>query len=246
MRNAVLAVAIASAAFAATAATAGATTVRASGDRFEVVAHPGQVNDITITYDLDRSMVSVFDRLHSLTVEITGGGPCSSTDARETECPFPTGTALRPYRIDLGDRNDRLTISAPRTSPEIYAGAGLGIEVRDGPGNDRASSIPTLTSYVNGPGNDVLRGAASSTAGGGNDNITGTVGPDALNGGTGADVIHGGAGADVIRGDSGNDRLFGDGGQDRVFGGRGSDFLRGGAARDQLFGGPGTNTLIQG
>jgi serralysin len=245
-RQSISAAALATLALTAAADPAGATTVRASGDRFEIVGDPGQVNDITINFDLDRSMVSVFDRLHNLTVEITGGGPCSSTDPRRTECPIPMSTGLRPFRVDLGDRNDRLTIRAPRVSPEILGSAGIGTEVRDGPGDDRASSTTTVTFYVNGPGNDVLRGAATSTSGGGNDIIGGTVGPDSLHGGAGRDTIRGGDGADIIRGESGNDRLFGDSGQDRLFGGLGNDYLRGGTARDQLFGGPGTNTLIQG
>lgn len=228
------------------AAPAAATTVRAGAERFEVVGDPGQVNDLTINYDIDRSMVSVFDRLHNLNVQIEGGGPCSTTDSRQTECPFPAGTSRPRFRIDLGDRNDQLSIQAPRASPEIYAGAGLDTEVRDGPGDDRVFSVPTLTKYVNGPGNDVLRGAASTTPGGGNDSITGTVGPDTLDGGAGRDTIRGGNGADTIRGGSGPDRLFGEGGRDRLFGGPGNDFLRGGPALDLLSGGPGRNTRIPG
>jgi serralysin len=237
---------LAALALALSAVPASATTVRARGGDFQVIGDPGQVNDITVTYDLDRSMVRVFDRLHSLTVQIEGGGPCSSTDPRDTECPFPTGTGTPRFRIDLGDRNDRLTISAPPASPEVYAGAGLDTEVRDGPGDDRAFSVPTLTKFVNGPGNDILRGAASSTRGGGNDRIVGTVGPDTLFGGAGRDVIFGGPGGDRLYGDKGDDRLYGQAGQDRLLGGLGNDFLQGGAARDQLFGGPGRNTLIQG
>jgi Ca2+-binding RTX toxin-like protein len=234
------------AALGVTAAPASATSVRAGTDRFLITGDPGEVNDITINFDLDRNMVSVFDRLHNLTVTIAGGGPCSSTDPRQTECPIPRSSGLRPFRVDLGDRNDRLTITAPRVSPEILTSAGIGTEVRDGPGDDRASSTTTVTFYVNGPGNDVLRGAASTTAGGGDDTITGTVGPDMLDGGAGRDMIHGGIGADVIRGGPSADRLFGEGGQDRLFGGLGNDFLRGGTARDLLNGGPGRDVQIQG
>jgi Ca2+-binding RTX toxin-like protein len=241
-----IASALAAVAIATSATTAGATTIRAGATQFLVTGDPGEVNDITFRFDLDRMTVRVVDRVR-LNTTIAGGGPCSTSDPREVECPWPAGDSFRRFAIDLGDRNDRLRIDAPRgLDPEFFAGDALYTEVRDGPGDDRASSVPTLTKYVNGPGNDVLRGAAQATAGGGNDSITGTEGPDLLLGGAGRDVIHGALGADVIRGGPSADRLFGDSGQDRLFGGTGNDFLRGGTARDLLNGGPGRDVQIQG
>jgi serralysin len=224
-------------------ATAHATTVRPTAPQLQITGESGEVNVMTLSHSLTREVLRIED--DAAIRLVTGGGrACSTIGPTVVECPYPAGDSLRKFLIDLGDRDDRLTIRAQRLSPEFYVG--LNTEVRDGPGDDRASSIPTVTTYVNGPGNDVLRGAASSTAGGGDDTITGTVGPDDLRGGRGRDVIRGGDGADVIRGDAGNDRLFGESGQDRLFGGTGNDFLRGGSARDQLSGGPGRNVLIPG
>jgi serralysin len=235
------------AALGAAAAPAAATTVRAGATQFAVTGDPGEVNRLNLRYDLDREMVRVADRV-PLNVEVRGGGPCTATTPRDVECPFPAGDSRRRFLIDLGDRDDRLQIVTDQrgpVSPEIDVGIGLFAEVRDGPGNDRASSIPTTTFYVAGPGHDVLTGAARATPSGGNDTITGTEGPDTLDGGAGRDVIRGGLGADLIRGGTGNDRLFGQSGQDRLFGGLGNDFLRGGTARDLLNGGPGRDTQIQ-
>jgi hypothetical protein len=228
-----------------TAATAQATTVRPTAGQLYITGESGEVNVMTLRHFSTLQVLRIEDDT-GIHLAAGGGRACSTIGATVVECPYPAGDSLRKFVIDLGDRDDRLTILARRLSPEFYAADGLNTEVRDGPGDDRASSIPTLTTFVSGPGNDVLRGAARSTAGGGDDTITGTVGGDDLHGGLGRDVIHGGDGADVIRGDGGNDRLLGESGQDRLFGGTGNDFLRGGSARDQLFGGPGRNILMQG
>jgi Ca2+-binding RTX toxin-like protein len=219
--------------------------VRAIPEHLEITGDPGEVNVITLRHDLDREVVRVEDRVALILVAV-GGRACTSLGAMTAECPYPAGDSFRRFVIDLGDRDDRLAIVAERTSPETYAGLAVFSEVRDGPGDDRASSIPTTTNFVTGPGNDVLRGASTATPSGGNDTITGTVGPDLLEGGRGRDVIRGADGADVIRGGPSADRLFGESGQDRLFGGGGNDFLRGGSARDRLSGGPGRNVLIQG
>jgi RTX calcium-binding nonapeptide repeat (4 copies) len=230
-------------------AAAHATDVRSVAEYLEVEAAPGQVNNLVLRHDLDRSVVRIEDSAPLGFVSL-GGPRCTGLAPNVLECPYPpsgppSGTTSQ-FFVELGDRDDRLRIDAPRRSPEVYVAAGLITEVRDGPGNDRASSIPTTTTFVAGPGNDIMSGAARATSSGGNDTITGTVGPDTLDGGAGRDVLRGGIGADLMRGGIGNDRLFGQSGRDRLFGGLGNDFLRGGSARDLLNGGPGFDTQIQG
>jgi hypothetical protein len=244
VRNALVALALAVAA-PGTAATAQATTVRPTAGQLHITGENGEVNLMTLRHFSAGQALRIEDDAE-IHLAAGDGRACSTIGATVVECAYPEGDSLRKFVIDLGDRDDRLTILARRLSPEFYAADGLNTEVRDGPGDDRAYSIPTLTTYVNGPGDDVLRGAARSSAGGGDDTITGTVGADDLHGGLGRDVIHGGAGADVIRGEGGNDRLFGESGQDRLLGGNGNDFLRGGTARDLLDGGPGRDVLIPG
>ena len=228
-------------------AAAGATTVDSGSARVLVEARPGEVNAMTVHLDLDRSAVRVRDTAGIGALTTSGGAACARRAADVAECPFPAGGGTGPaFVLELGDRDDRLTLTASTLNSEQLVGAGALSQVRDGPGDDRATSAPSTTTFVTGPGDDVLVGAARATPGGGNDRITGTVGPDVLDGGAGRDVLRGGIGADLLRGGAGGDRLFGEGGQDRLFGGLGDDFLRGGPARDVLAGGPGRDTSIQG
>ncbi len=81
---------------------------------------------------------------------------------------------------------------------------------------------------------------------GGNDCLSGTLGPDILSGGAGADLIYGRRGNDRIDGGAGADFLVGDRGDDRIIAGAGNDTIGGDPGRDFVKGGAGDDTISEG
>lgn len=67
---------------------------------------------------------------------------------------------------------------------------------------------------------------------GGNDKVTGHLGPDTIDGGEGVDTLEGGAGDDRLFGAAGDDVLSGSAGDDVLSGGIGVDRLSGGVGAD--------------
>lgn len=149
--------------------------------------------------------------LNTLTVRLSGGeielrdptvdggsdpGPCRPGEVSDDANfwivqVFCKRAGIESLRIDLGEREDKATVSAP---------------------------IPVT--MLGGNGADTLRGgtAADTVSGGaGNDKLDGGSGDDRIDGGLGADGVTGGAGADrIVTADGLVDRIAcGDGG-DRV------------------------------
>lgn len=96
-------------------------------------------------------------------------------------------------------------------------------------------------------GNDtiILRGNLGHIlfAGGGDDNINGSLGDDSLRGNSGFDWIKGRSGDDTLIGGRGSDVLKGGRGDDIIQGGAGADILKGGAGNDEIYGGKRGNLM---
>jgi hypothetical protein len=91
-----------------------------------------------------------------------------------------------------------------------------------GGGNDQLGAYWVGSTWMDDPGNDVMR------AGWGN---------DALGGGTGNDVLFGDDGNDTIWGDDGDDQLWGGAGVDDLHGQAGDDWMDAGSAGEYANGG---------
>ena len=120
-------------------APAGATTVNSVSEYLEITGDPGNVNDLRLRHDLDRQVLRIEDSV-PIARRNLGGPACTAPGPTVVECPYPpagppAGSQFR-FFVELGDRDDRLLIDAPRVSPEIYVGAGIFTEVADGPGNE--------------------------------------------------------------------------------------------------------------
>ncbi|MFW1853252.1 putative Ig domain-containing protein [Acinetobacter guillouiae] len=96
------------------------------------------------------------------------------------------------------------------------------------------ATIATLTHIISSLNNDK---GVSYVAGGGADNISGTMLNDKLLGGDGDDTLFGGFGNDKLIGGNDNDILRDASGDDILEGGSGNDILIGGHDSDQLYGG---------
>ena len=114
------------------------------------------------------------------------------------------GSLLSGARIDLGDRNDSVNVSAFNSGMTLIGGTGDDTVI----GTGGADTIDL------GEGNDVAIGGAGKdtiTGGNGDDTITGGPGDDSLDGGNGSDqfiVNTDFASTDILSGGAGDDELF--------------------------------------
>src|SRR5262249_4215375 len=157
---------------AVTPAAAQATTVGyASDGALVVTATPGERNQISLQED---------DGAPGKVVVYEGGtgvpisGPCPGYDYTQDCAVGPAGA-----RVDLGDGDDRATVS-------LGLPASLKIAISGGAGNDDLRAQDQTTTLDGGAGDDNLQGGDGSDTllgGDGNDMLTGRGGADTLNGG---------------------------------------------------------------
>jgi Ca2+-binding RTX toxin-like protein len=204
----------------AAAAPAGASTLQAtyyplspygpSGTRvlFTYTAAPGEKNDLTIS----QSDVLPWPLPHSVGFGELGG--------LITSLPLPVVDAASGFPPSIGLACVPLLVDV-----SCLTGASeVGITVKLGDGNDRATGVPAYA--VAHP--DCGFGPCFSISwegGGGADNIVGSANPDVVDGGEGNDAIAPNAGPDSVSGGNGDDRIMIgiDGAADRVSCGAGND-----------------------
>jgi Ca2+-binding RTX toxin-like protein len=187
---------IALGALALTPAAAQATTVGYAPDGALVVtAAPGERNQVSLQQDDgDAAKVVVYEGGAPIS------GPCGGYQYTQDCAIGPAGV-----RVDLGDGDDRATVS-------LGLPASLKIAIAGGAGNDDLRAQAQDTTLDGGPGDDTLQGGD---------------GKDTLLGGDGNDTLDGRGGADTLSGGAGDDLLAGDGNQapaaDTIDGGPGTD-----------------------
>src|SRR3954453_3475925 len=201
---ALLALALPSAAQAATATTA--------DGNLRYTGAPGEVNNVSFA----RVSGDTF-RVTDVGAVITAGTGCVQESPNVVRCATARG---RPIIARLGDQNDS---AASRTSRTV--------QVFGEDGNDRLAGASGRDTLAGGAGDDNLPGAAGADrlrGGSGNHQLSGNSGRDNLQGGDGNDVLDGGSGNDFESGGNGDDvlrqgvapngadSLFGDGGNDTV------------------------------
>jgi Ca2+-binding RTX toxin-like protein len=194
------AVAVATAAPAALAATTVTYSPGGINPGMNVTDDPGNAVHLVVTSGTQNNHVGV----RSNNAEpLTAGSGCLQVSATEVSC-FASGPRI--VTADLGDGDDRL-------------GHGFGVVngsfIRGGDGNDTIDGADQADSLDGGAGDDRIQGAS---------------GDDVLNGGPGNDVFltnHLETGNDVKNGGDGNDRIIGtrDPGNDVYSGGAGVDLL---------------------
>jgi Ca2+-binding RTX toxin-like protein len=232
-------------------APAGAAVVTADGATVRIVDDAGLATMMVVA--AGAGGVDVSTSAGQLTVR---GAGCVLRTGGRVHCGRAGALA-----IDLGDGDDRLTLSG--TVPAT---------ISDGPGDDVVTGGDGADRLVSGPGADALAGGGGSDtvdysarsapvrispdglAGDGealeNDTVAADVeqvlggsGDDALTGGPATTLLDGGAGADTLTGGPLAERLDAGDGNDVVAGGDGNDTLDGGAGDDRLDGGAGDDTL---
>ncbi|GHC60868.1 calcium-binding protein [Streptomyces flavofungini] len=265
--GAALAVPTAQAAPAAPAATAALVH---DGDELWYKAAPGQQNKLTVTDKIDH--VGDNEAYYVLTFRDRFDISIDANAAEWDECAYPSASDHKTvrcrieipqnsddsdtYDIDLGDKNDTLTL---KPESEAWAGVygGTGNDVLNGStgsmlhgqgGDDRlvGGGGPMGFGSYGGAGDDTLVDCGQDCFGGtGDDSLSGNGEENTLHGDDGNDVLHGKAGADVLHGGKGNDKLYGEAGNDTLWGNSGDDVLWGGTGTDKLSGGAGRNELHQ-
>jgi hypothetical protein len=171
--------AAAAAALACAGPAAGAVTAsyaEGPGGGLAVTAPAGEANTVSVALECDGTCA--FTVVEQLVVVATAGPGCSLTSVQPATIRCPVGAGPRTVRADLGDEDDRLTVSC---------------------------AAPVRVVADLGPGNDRFRGCI--TGAGAPDDVAGGPGSDVIDGGPGDDVVDGGPGRDTLRGGRGADAV---------------------------------------
>jgi hypothetical protein len=146
-------------------------------------AAPGEANRLDVT------RIRHTITFHDPGARIKPGTGCHTVAPHEVACRGRLGYQPDPF-IDVGDGDDRVTLSAPHGEYwSVHAGGGADVV-----------SIGGSTAVVDGGGEDHSAGL-----------LYGGAGDDLLRGGDFDDDLRGGSGADVLEGRDGDDELTGDG-----------------------------------
>ena len=250
---------------AASPSTAAAATVsaRSDCDRYavcryavEVVAAPGETNDLAVTLEQGSS--------GGISVRVRDAGPplapaagCRALDRQAVECPAGFQVTVEVRAGDGDDRVDASRLNASRVVLRGGAGAdrlmappGHGVLAGDadrdllegGSSVDYSSEaspvVVDLSSQTarTDAGLEHFNGILQATTGAGDDRLIAGGTGGALSGGAGDDRLIGDAETNFLSGGDGNDDLSGRGGDDQLAGGSGRDVVRGGPGDDQLGG----------
>ncbi len=211
-RRGATALALAALAAAAGASSASATTVsRAPDGALLVTAAAGERNALSLQSPYDGPRIVVYEggATGSGAVLVDAAG-CERQSDWALVCDWSPSAGVR---VDLGDGNDRATISGGLPAGAVFSIAG-------GAGDDDLSAAYDAggaTTLDGGAGDDTLKGgpAADTLQGGdGDDELDGRGGPDHLSGGAGNDTLNGDANLDpspdVIDGGPGIDTIESD------------------------------------
>jgi len=167
----------------------GAVTVSysgAPGGGLAVTAPAGEANSVSVQLECAGDSCA-FRVVESLAVLAVAGPGCTLGSVQPATIVCDAGQGVRAARIDLGDEDDRLTLTC---------------------------DLPLRVIADLGAGNDVFRGCRGNAstddvaAGPGNDIVDGEDGPDRLDGGPGRDRLRGGPGADVLLARDGDEDLL--------------------------------------
>ncbi|HWI74412.1 MAG TPA: hypothetical protein VNT55_20800, partial [Baekduia sp.] len=124
------------------AGSARGATIAVDGSTFRVAGAAGEADDFTLT--LASSYVELaFPSAGALT---SSTGYCYLRTTKAMRCARPAALAL-----DLGDGNDRLTVTGAYPVP---------LTVVDGEGDDVVSGGAGADTFVDGPGDDAFAGGA--------------------------------------------------------------------------------------
>ncbi len=212
-----------------------------------------QMNLISGTGGNDK-ITSTFNKEDgSITINING-----------QERTYTAEEAANGFRVELGDGNDSVDLSAIYTSVLMDAGEGdnnitLGQGrnvVTAGDGNNIINSNGAhRNSITTGNGNntiDVTGDINTIKTGSGTDSISVTGNDSYVDAGAGKDTItgmgdrnrlHGGAGDDVIISSGKKDDIYGENGNDTIVAGNGSNYIEGGKGDDKITAGNGNNVV---
>lgn len=220
--------------------TTGRTASGLAATRLDVVAAPGQRNDVVVSQQPDAA-VAVRDPGATLRTQT---GACVLLSAHEARCAPPEGDGIiENVVVDLGDGDDRGAVRhegpVPTRRPIVSGAQRPTVNLTGGAGNDDLTAGAGFDALDGGPGDDLLHSLSWFAS------IDGGAGADRIDGENG--TWHGRAGDDVLRvtGTRGVDAHGGED-DDVLLGGDGPDGLDGGGGRDLLRGGPGDDSLTDG
>lgn len=212
-----------------------------------------QMNLISGTGGNDTITASVNKENGAITINING-----------QERTYTAEEAANGFRVELGDGNDSVDLSAIYTSVLMDAGEGdnnitLGQGrnvVTAGDGNNIINSSGAhRNSITTGNGNntiDVTGDINTIKTGSGTDSISVTGNDSYVDAGAGKDTItgmgdrnrlHGGDGDDVIISSGKKDDIYGENGNDTIVAGNGSNYIEGGKGDDKITAGNGNNVV---
>lgn len=175
--------------------------------------NPVNVNDVTVTADVNGDAVLTFPNGESIT--LIGVTPAAVSDP----------AAL----VAMGIPAETLDFIVEGTTGDDY----IDVSYTGDPEGDMIDAADNLASN-----NDDL-----VVAGAGNDTVFSTAGDDIVYGEDGNDVLQTGLGEDVIYGGNGNDQFFTQNGSDTVYGGDGDDTAFASFDGDLVYGGAGNDWL---
>lgn len=188
------------------------TIEKVAGETWKYTAAPEELGEVTFTYEVSDSQLSVAQTARLRVVELPGAS-IVGTEAAETLLGTPGRDTIEARGGDdtvLG-RESNDAIDGGAGDDTIYAGAGRDV-VHGGAGNDIIFGGDGHDTLFGGDGNDSIFG------GDGNDVVFGENGDDIVDPGTGADVVSLGEGSDtlLLAGDSDVDVYDGGAGIDVV------------------------------
>ena len=206
-----------------------------------------QMNLISGTAENDVITSSLNQEDGSITINING-----------EDHIYTAEQALNGFKVELGDGNDSVDLSAIYTSTLINAGEGdneisLGSSrnlVTTGDGNNTITSKNAFrNSITTGNGNnhiDVTGNTNNINTGSGNDSIV-TAGLNSkINSGDGMDLINTISDENNIDAGAGNDVIISNGKKDKIYGGDGNDIIRVGNGDSYIEGGKGDDKITAG
>lgn len=205
------------------AAPAGASTAGVQGGTLTVTGSGSERNLISV------AVAGTQIRVVDTAARITAGAGCR-VSGRTASCPI---TGLTELVVDLGDGNDRVSVSRAVTLRGRLRGGGGNDTLIGGGGPDEldGGAGRDIVSYDGRP--DPVRVSigegADDGAPGEGDNV---IAVEQLIGGAGADTLIGSGTGERIEGRNGNDTIDGRGGNDALIGGAGADVLQGGDGDD--------------
>lgn len=174
------------------------------------------------------------------------------------ETTYTAEQALNGFKVELGDGNDSVDLSAIYTSVLMNAGEGdnnitLGSSrnlVTTGDGNNTITSKDaSRNSITTGNGNnhiDVTGNTNTVNTGSGNDSIIVAGQNSKVSSGDGMDIINAKSEENDINAGAGNDVITSHGKKDKIYGGDGNDFINAGNGDTYIEGGKGDDNIKAG